>query len=269
MNRKLVMCLASLLVTAAFAVAPVMAQALTVASSGSQTPVSHALLSATTDSFCVNPKAAGFKTTLAGGAIDYAGLTTASGTGSAFPDSGEACERSPTPVELSKPGESGKASVGVWTGAIKEASWVGLEKNGNETSNAGSTTAPRYYIYDATFELSCASQAAGAKLEGTMFADNYAGAFLNGYPIGHTPYPGAGMPPATQLENFQPTLSHPEGWPFGTTAHFNSGANTLQVVVLDVGGSTGVDFAAKVTAPACPHWIGPKGTEHMQTRSWG
>ena len=196
------------------------------------------VVSSAKSSFCENPTS-GFAPTV-GGKFNYAPLTTPSGTGEAFPEGPTNCgePKKTHPVAVGAVG----AAAGPWHGSIPGAQWVGIAANGSDLANA----APKYYIYDSTFEL-CENQVAGAKIEGLMFADNQAGAFLNGEPIGHQPTPGAGAnfngPPAA-------------GWPFGPGANFKTGVNTLQFVVFDESISfTGLDYSATVTAPPCkPHW---------------
>jgi hypothetical protein len=187
------------------------------------------VVSSETNSLCVNP-VKGF-TPKKGKNINYTPLTKAN-KGGPFPDTGGACASgSPThPVAMAAPGQP----AAPYSGAIPGASWVSIVANGSDASNPP----PRYYIYDATFEL-CANQTEGTSMSGTMFADNEAGAFLNGQPIGNQPLHGT-------TENFDGPPSG--GWPFGTNTHFNPGLNTLQFVVLDESpGFTALDFSATVT----------------------
>ena len=79
-----------------------------------------------------------------------------------------------------------------------------------------------------------------------MAADDSAGAFLNGTPIGHT----VQQAPPHGAAATTPTLFSVAGG-----APFQAGVNVLQIVVLDQHlTDTGVDFQATVTAGSCPHW---------------
>lgn len=219
--------IAILAASAAFAVTPAQAEE----------TETQLLVSGPSNSLCINPTP-GFEP-IVEGTTNYAPLTAPSGTGEPFPETGKNCgkEKPNHPIAV-KPGIPGGAA-GPWKGEIPEAEWVGLNAKGT----VGTNGAPKYYIYNATFEL-CESALAGAKLEGVMFADNQAGAFLNGNPIGNQPTPAIAAnfngPPAT-------------GWPFGTNAGFKLGLNTIQFVVLDEGGFTGLDFSATVVSSPCRH----------------
>jgi hypothetical protein len=110
------------------------------------------------------------------------------------------------------------------------------------SSTGLSVGSANYYIYDANIAL-CGNQAAGASISGEMYADNEAGAFLNGQSIGfqalHNDKHNFGSGPATA---------------FGGTPPFHGGVNTLQIVVFDEGGHTGLDFTATVTTTVpCLH----------------
>ena len=129
-------------------------------------------------------------------------------------------------------------------GTIAGASRVGIESG----AGSGSDPGHRYFIYDAPFKLACASQAASSSIVVHMFADNTAGAFLNGVPIGspnHLPYPSPG-----NGENWGPP-GPSGGWAFTSTAGFVPGENVVQIVVLNEGGFTAVDFSATITSPPC------------------
>jgi hypothetical protein len=240
MNKKLLAGLVCLVAVTAFAAVPVVAQA--------EETVVQTLLSSETNSLCVNPKA--MKPTI-GGKLNFAPLTKAHK--GPFPDTGKACApETPThPVAMGGPSE--KAFP--YNGAITGARWVSINAKGEDSSNPP----PKYYIYDATFTL-CANQVATAEINVNMFADNTAGAFLDGVPIGHL---GFGLP-ATNHENFDQEGTTPHGpiggWPFGpnvgAAGGFKAGLNTLQFVVLDESpGNTGLDFSATVISPPClPHW---------------
>jgi hypothetical protein len=218
MKKLLLMCLSASLLLLALATA------------GAAQAETKTVVSGETNSLCVNP-VKGFTPTK-GKKINYAPLTKPDKEGP-FPDTGGACATgSPThPVAMAPPGQP----VYPYSGSIPGASWVSIVANGSD----GSNPPPKYYIYDATFEL-CPNQTEGTSLAGTMFADNEAGAFLNGQPIGDQPLHGS-------TENFDGPPSG--GWPFGTSAHFNVGLNTLQFVVLDESAAfTALDFSATVTS---------------------
>ena len=240
MNGKLLGCLVCLLALAAFAAVPVVAQA--------EETVVQTLLSSESNSLCVNPTA--MKPTI-NGKVNFAPLTKAHK--GPFPDTGKACApETPThPVAMGGPSE--KAFP--YNGAITGARWVSINAAGEDFPNPP----PKYYIYDATFTL-CANQVATAEINVNMFADNTAGAFLDGVPIGHL---GFGLP-ATNHENFDQEGTTPHGpiggWPFGpnvgAAGGFKTGLNTLQFVVLDESPpNTALDFSATVASPPClPHW---------------
>jgi hypothetical protein len=217
MNKLLLMCLSASLLLA-------------LATAGAAQAETKTVVSGETNSLCVNP-VKGF-TPAKGKKINYAPLTKADKEGP-FPDTGGACAPgTPThPVAMGAPGQP----AAPYSGSIPGASWVSIVASGSD----GSNPPPKYYIYDATFEL-CANQTEGTSLSGTMFADNEAGAFLNGQPIGNQPLHGS-------IENFDGPPSG--GWPFGTSAHFDVGPNTLQFVVLDESAAfTALDFSATITS---------------------
>lgn len=221
--------LAALLAIAAFGVVAAAAQAET-----------QTLVSGEADSLCVNPK--GFKP-IAKGELDYGPLEKAHK--GAFSTKASSCAPgSPAhPVAMAGPGEAASP----YTGSIPGASWVSMDPTGEDTSNPP----PRYYIYTATFTLACGNEAAGAELDLSTFADDTVGAFLNGVPIGHLPYPG------TEANFDGPPIG---GWPLaaatGAAGGFRTGVNSLQFVVLDESPSfTALDFGATVNAPPCePRW---------------
>ena len=209
------------------------------------------LLSGEADSLCIAP-VSGFAPTVEGVA-NFAPLSTPhSGP---FPDSGSACGvASPThPFEV----QSGTYLLSeLWTGALAEASWVGPEASGEDHLAAP----PAYYIYGTSFAL-CPNQVAEAQVVTHMFADDVAGAFLNGVPIGHIP----NLEP-TGTENYAGIVG---GWPatsgVGSAAGFQPGTNSLQFVVRDSRPvNTGLDFTATVAAPACQAPVG-----HGQVAGFG
>jgi 6-phosphogluconolactonase (cycloisomerase 2 family) len=231
-----------------------------------EVPETTILTSNAQNSLCVNPRWRNrFEPIGKKGKLNYSPITASSGTGQAFPETVEDCgelagEGSPThPVVVSPP---------AWSGTLFGASWVGIAASGSD----GANPAPRYYMYDTEFKL-CANQvAAGPGLEGHMFADDEAGAFLNGEAIGHQSINVGGV-----NDNGPPV----SGWPFaaGPTSHFKTGTNTLQFVVLDEAGpSTGLDFLASVKALPCEStgvvkvepYTGPEiGTTKVVVRGFG
>jgi hypothetical protein len=219
MDRKLFVALASMLAVIAYTMAPAVAHAET-----------KTLVSSANNSLCVNPTS-GFEPEI-NGMLSFLPLETPNS--GPFLDTGTACEsgRVTHPAAMGSPGQA----VSPYTGAIPGASWVSIVRSGSDASNP----APKYYIYDATFQL-CERQLKGSEVAGSMFADNVAGAFLNGEPIGTQRYPGT-------TENFDAV---PHGaWAFGTSTNFQAGTNTLQFVVLDETVSyTALDFSATVTTP--------------------
>lgn len=220
MNKKFFAGLVPLLAIVAFAVVPVTAQA---------APTTQTLVSNETNSFCINPTEKGFEPVI-GGNNNYLPLETSHE--GPFPDTGAACGSEavthPTTVSPAFPG---------W-GTIAGTGWVGLNSSGTDSSNPP----PKYYIYDATFTL-CESQVAGTTITGEMYADNEAGAFLNGKSIGFQPLHGSN-------KNFG--ANGAPATTFTSSASFKAGVNTVQFVVFDeTGGATGLDFSATVTSPAC------------------
>ena len=91
-----------------------------------------------------------------------------------------------------------------------EAKWVGANSSGSDAG--GGRKAPSYYIYDETFTLSCT---AGAEIEGSMWANNAAGAFLNGHPIGYQNLQAERPATAATPEFVEGYESPANGWPFG------------------------------------------------------
>lgn len=234
MSSKFLTGAASLIAAAALAALPVSAEAsIEVVSSGS-------------NSLCVTPTP-GFEPEI-GGNPNYAPLTTPSSVpGEPFPDTGSHCATGfPTNAIPLKDGGPGKAAWPYSGKLAPSAEWVSYNAEGWDFSNVSPANTgiatPSYYIYDETFRL-CKTEAevAKAKLSGTMFADNRAGAFLNGYPIGS-------QTKNNVIENFDGPPAG--GFPFAAgPADFKSfGANTLQFVVMDQSPPfTGLDFKAKVT----------------------
>lgn len=221
MKQKLTMGIASLLALAVSAIAPSLAQAET-----------QTLVSSEASSLCINPTAPGFEP-LVKGEPNYAPLFTPHE--GPFPDTGEACGEPLTThaTAMAGPGESAYP----YSSSIPGASWISLNKTGEDASNP----APKYYIYDATFTL-CANQPDNTEINGKMFADNTAGAFLNGEPLGHQAF---GLPPSNH-ENFSGTP-----FAFGGPSHhgFKVGLNTLQIVVYDESAPyTATNFSATVTS---------------------
>ena len=181
------------------------------------------------------------------------------------------------------------------SGYKPEPKWVGANSSGSDSG--GGRQAPSYYIYDETFTLECT---AGAEIEGTMWANNAAGAFLNGHPIGYQNYKQDDSYRGNAGDFVQGYESPTNGWPFGeewgergkpyTTSYgppakyevpqsdFLAGVNTLQFVVQDGGpeessSAAGLEFAAKIKSHPCVPWLSngkplPEGKK-AQTYSWG
>ncbi len=236
MTRKLLVTITPLLTIAALTVMPVATQAF-----------SGELWSRASNSLCVDPTP-GFEPVISG-VPNYAPLTTANiPAGQPFPDTGASCaEGFPLKAVPLKDGGPGKAAWPYIGKLPPNAEWVSYNNEGWDFANVSppniGNSAPQYYIYDETFILCQATQElTRATITGTMFADNRAGAFLNGYPIGNQPLNNV-------LENFNgPPIG---GFPFGTNllADFNPAGvpNTLQFVVMDQSPPfTGLDFKAKL-----------------------
>ncbi len=211
------------------------------------------LVSGESDALCIAP-VSGFPTTV-GGAPNYAPLITPhSGP---FPDSGSACGVPSPNHAVAVPAGTHLLSF-LWTGSIPGASWVSINAAGVDLTQPP----PVYYIYSTSFAL-CSDQVAGAQINVHMLADDDAGAFLNGVPIGHIP----DLEP-TGTENYAGAVG---GWPatsaVGAPGGFVPGTNSLQFVVRDnLPVNTGLDFGATVTAHACEgagsgpgSGAGPKG----------
>ncbi len=229
MNTRISIYLAPLLAIAALWVVAEGAQAAT-----------QTLVSGEADSLCVNPKA--FKPTVKG-KVNYVPLEKAHN--GPFPTKASSCapESPEHPAAMGGPGEP----AGPFTASIPGASWVSINPLGEDASNPP----PRYYLYTATFTLPCGNQVAGSELNLAMFADDTAGAFLNGASIGHLTYP------ATEANFNGPPVG---GWPLGpavgAAGGFRAGGNSLQFVVLDESpSSTALDFSAALKSPPCePRW---------------
>jgi hypothetical protein len=203
------------------------------------------------DSLCVAP-VSGFAPTVEG-AVNLAPLSTPHN--GPFPDSGSACGVASAGHASIVPASSQLVS-GLWTGALPGASWIAPDASGEDHQ----TKPPTYYIYGTSFAL-CPNQVADAQVVVHMFADDVAGAFLDGVPIGHIP----NLEP-TGTENYAGIVG---GWPatsaVGSAAGFQAGTNRLQFVVLDsLPVNTGLDFAATVAAPACQAPVG-----HGQVAGFG
>jgi hypothetical protein len=238
-HRVSSICSAMLAIVAALLVMPVAAPAETTT-----------LVSGETDSLCINP-VSGFPPTVNGVNNFLPLVTPHSGP---FPDTGDACGvQSPSRAVDVPP--TAPVVVDAWDGVIPGASWVSINSAGEDSSNPP----PAYYIYSATFTL-CANQVAGANMALAMYADDTAGAFLNGVPIGHIP----ASEPSTD-ENFRSPPGPAGGWPFmsatGTAGGFTTGANSLQFVVRDdTTDNVGLEYVATLTASACAaETFGPSG----------
>jgi hypothetical protein len=238
MNKKRRIALVLLIALAAVAASAVAAQAET-----------QELVSSESNSLCINPKS--MKPLTSSGALNVAPLTKSHN--GPFPENAKVCAPE-TPLHataMNTPGGPGEKAA-PYNGAIPNASWVSISPSGSNAANPP----PAYYIYNTTFKVPCHSQIAGSEINVKMFADNAAGAFLNGKPIGNLAA-GAGQ------QNFDQESTTPHGpvggWPFGPNVGagggFKFGLNTLQFVVLDEGGGfTGLDFSALVSSPPCMPW---------------
>ncbi len=173
-----------------------------------------------------------------------------------FPEEGTACapETPSHPVAMNTPGHIPNKPGGPgepaypYNGSIPGASWVSISANGEDGGKA-----PRYYIYNATFNLPCANQAEHAEMNIRLLADNTAGAFLNGVPVGQL---ASGLP-ATNHENFGTVGGKSLPPANGIAGGFKPGLNVVQFVVYDESTSyTGLDFRAEVSYPPCAvHWF--------------
>lgn len=190
------------------------------------------LVSSSANSLCVNPTP-GF----AAGTFSQPNYVPLSEPHSGpIPDTGSACQSGfPTlAIALGAPSENPYPySQGGHRARIPGASWVSLDGTAEDAPNPP----PKYYIYDTTFNV-CSNQIPGTRIEGTMLADDAAGAFLNGEPLANQG--------SFAYSNF-----------FGPASVFGPysgpalkvGLNTLQFVVIDVfEESTGLDFSAWVTS---------------------
>jgi PKD repeat protein len=229
MSRRLLGSLAPLLACGALAVVPAPARAeTTTLASGEDTAL------------CIDP--VGLDPGIAGSPDEAALYTEHDGP---FPDTGTACAGGSTHASArtgpGHPGSEGGPGNPAWpySGAIPGASWVSINSSGEDSYET-----PRYYIYSTTFEL-CATQLEGTTAQGTMLADDAAGAFVNGVPIGH-------QPPNSHALGYPNENGTPTPFSYGIAqapAALKVGVNTLQIVVLDEAPSlTGVDFAASVTS---------------------
>ncbi len=216
-------------------------------------------------------------------------------SGTPFPDTGSACTEPSVNHAVVETAEGHYYMSGKIPGYKPEPKWVGANSAGSDAE--GGRKAPSYYIYDETFTLSCT---AGAEIEGTMWANNAAGAFLNGHPIGYQndkqndSYRGNA---GDFVEGYE---SPKNGWPFGEewgsaargegwtsygpnpykvpSSDFLAGTNTIQFVVEDGGpaessSAAGVDWAATIKSHSCVPWLSngkviPEG-QKAQTYSWG
>ena len=165
-----------------------------------------------------------------------------------FPDTGAACappEGAPTAFAIPMTGPGGPGQpAGPYTGTIAGASWVSYNQFGlDNTFPSPLNPPPKYYIYDAEFNLECRTKKPPKTLSTVvhLFADNTGSAFINGDPIGgQTP----GGSPANHFDG--PPAG---GWMYELTGAKGlvNGVNVLQFVVLDeTVPDTGLDFRAEV-----------------------
>lgn len=295
MTKKMLAAITAVLLTAAFAALPAVAQSSPL--SGSEI----LLKSAEGNSLCVNPTEKQFKEDLGnskefepleeGNSRRYSGhpLTP-------FPDEGASCAerveegKQPAPTHPTADGNvEGKGGfsdyyggkvVQVYGQGIPGGIWVApfaerAEENHEafyDPNPSKQNPWPAYYIYDTSFNLECVSEA--TKITGEFYADNAAGVFLNGEWIGKDHMQAT-------PENYGYFFSHGINYPptkfTANAGRFVSGKNVLQFIVLNNPGDwTALDFSAAVTAPACAspaHWYSdgkriPAGTTE-QTYSWG
>lgn len=296
MGRRFTISLISLLAIVALAALPTLAQAETTE-----------LVSSASNSLCIEPTARPefypgteppepYNLGAPNPGYNYLPLYTEhSPSGTPFPDTGSACTEPSANHAVVETAEGHYYMSGKIPGYKPEPKWVGANSSGSDLG--GGRKAPSYYIYDETFTLSCT---AGAEIEGTMWANNAAGAFLNGHPIGYQndkqndEYRGNA---GDFVEGYE---SPKNGWPFGEEwgsmsrgedwtkygpnpykvppEDFLTGTNTLQFVVEDGGpeestSAAGVDWAARIKSHPCIPWLsnGKAIPEHQkaQTYSWG
>lgn len=124
-----------------------------------------------------------------------------------------------------------------WTANTSTATWISPATNGSDNWPVGN------YDYRTSFDLA-GLNAATAELSGMWTADNNACIFLNGVNTNEcTPFAGFGA-----LESFS------------ITSGFVSGVNTLDFVVTNGGGPSGVIAEVSGTASSSPSAVPEPGT---------
>lgn len=175
-----------------------------------------------------------------------------------FPESAENCAPG-TANHATAMGAPGQPAA-PYSQSISGAEWVSTNASG------ASGKVPAYYIYNTTFNLECPNQAENAKVTIHLLADNTAGAFMNGVPIGNLAF---NLPPSNH-ENF----NTPGGKVLGPAGGgFKVGLNVLQFVVYDESAPfTALNFSAEITYPPCEiRWysngklLEPGVREHVMT----
>ena len=125
----------------------------------------------------------------------------------------------------------------VWAAPTADSRWVGPESSSSDLHESE----PDYYVYDASFSLSCPN----ATLSGTARADNQVGVFLNGHLIAH-------QTSSSSTSNFGATgLALPDS-ATNISGLFRTGTNVIDFVVFDSSGNyTGLDYDITVTPGPC------------------
>jgi hypothetical protein len=252
MNKQLFVRLAPLLAIAALAMMPVVAHA-----AETTTLQTRTLSSGPTNSLCVHPTEQIFKEP---GATkpQYPPITTEH----AGPFSEEKCGQKEPKYPFSG-GEAGGTGFKynekpLYSSKIPGGQWV------SPYENAEAPDTEQYFVYDAHFYVPC--ETSSIELNGTMLADNTAGAFLNGHAIGNDDVTIVGA-----KANFEKPTSF--GGTKALAADFKFGDNILQFVVFNQGHFTALDFAATVKFTCGPVWFSNKKAipvgKTEQTISWG
>ena len=132
-------------------------------------------------------------------------------------------------------------NAGMTSGPTAARCPAGNTPSGHESCN--------FYVYDATFSVpSSLSGCPGLQLNGSMMADNQAGAFLNGSYIASQP----GAADDWDGENPPPSNLQDPAFSFSASSGFVAGLNTLDFVVWDsTYPDTGLDYQVTVSESGC------------------